>query len=167
MKIRGTSRSFPPVLILNLTIMWLVMNQTIAPGQILLGALLATGVAWATSTLRPLQPTLSNVYLGFVVLATVFVDIVRSNVAVARIVLGLVGEHRVKSGFLKVPLDMRDPHGLAVLSTIITATPGTVWVDLSPDGSILTLHMLDMRDEEQWIRRLKEVYEKPLMEIFE
>ena len=167
MKAGTTSRRFPPVLILGLTVMWLVMNQTLAPGQILLGALLATGVAWTISRLRPLQPNLSKVYLGLVVLARVFVDIVRSNVAVARIVLGLIGEHKVRSGFLKVPLDMRDPHALAALSTIITATPGTVWVDLSPDGSILTLHMLDMRDEEQWIHRLKEVYEKPLMEIFE
>ena len=63
-----------------------------------------------------------------------FVDIVHSNVAVGRIVLGLSGKRAIRSGFLEIPLDLRDPHGLAALATIVTSTPGTVWVDISLDG---------------------------------
>ena len=96
-----------------------------------------------------------------------FVDIVRSNIAVGRIVLGLNGKRAIRSGFLEVPLDMRDPHGLAALATIVTSTPGTIWVDLSQDGATLTLHVLDLRDEEASIHTIKQRYERLLMEIFE
>jgi multicomponent K+:H+ antiporter subunit E len=86
---------------------------------------------------------------------------------VAVIVLGLVRDRRICSGFVDIPLELRDPHGLAVLAMIVTATPGTVWAGLSPDGATLTLHMLDIRDEQEWIRWFKDRYERRLMEIFE
>jgi multicomponent K+:H+ antiporter subunit E len=105
--------------------------------------------------------------MAFLLLWRVFVDILRSNVAVGRIVLGLNGKREIRSGFLEVPLDMRDPHGVAALSTIVTSTPGTIWVDLSADGATLTLHVLDLRDEQAWIDTIKQRYERLLMEIFE
>jgi multicomponent K+:H+ antiporter subunit E len=105
--------------------------------------------------------------MALLLLWRVFVDILRSNVAVARIVLGLNGKRPIRSGFLDIPLAMRDPHGLAALSTIVTSTPGTVWVNLSVDGATLTLHVLDLHDEQAWIDTVKQRYETLLMEIFE
>jgi multicomponent K+:H+ antiporter subunit E len=98
---------------------------------------------------------------------TVFRDIVRSNVAVARVVLGLVSDRKIESGFIHIPLDLRDPHGLAALAVIVTSTPGTVWVGLSPSSDTLTLHVLDLQDEDEWIQLIKQRYERPLMRIFE
>src|SRR5690606_22105999 len=100
-------------------------------------------------------------------LVLVLHDIVRSNIAVARIVLGLVGGRQIHSGFVDIPLDMRDPHALSVLAGIVTSTPGTVWVHLAPDGSYVTLHVLDLRDENEWINWIKLRYERLLMDIFE
>jgi multicomponent K+:H+ antiporter subunit E len=54
-----------------------------------------------------------------------------------------------------------------MLSIIITGTPGTVWAGHDPVGNILTLHVLDLQDEDAWIRTVKDRYERPLMEIFE
>jgi multicomponent K+:H+ antiporter subunit E len=94
-------------------------------------------------------------------------DVIRSNVGVARIVLGLRRSSDFRSGFVKIPLAIRDPHGVAVIAVVVTSTPGTVWVDLSADGSVLTLHVLDLGDEAEWVDWLKNRYEKRLMEIFE
>ena len=44
-----------PLLVLALTALWLLLNQTLAPGHILLGALLAIALAWSASALRPLR----------------------------------------------------------------------------------------------------------------
>ena len=104
---------------------------------------------------------------ALLLLGLVFVDIVRSNIAVARIVLGLTGKRAIRSGFLEVPLDMRDPYGLAALATIVTSTPGTIWAGLSQDSATLTLHVLDLRDERASIDTIKQRYERLLMEIFE
>ena len=146
---------------------WVLLNQTLAPGQIVLGAALALLLGWMSTTLRPLRPKVKSLHAAIGLVFLVLADIVRSNMAVARIVLGLVGDREIRSGFVEIPLDMRDAHGLAMLAAIVTATPGTVWVDLSADGGMLTLHVLDLKDEAGWIRWIKERYERRLMRIFE
>jgi multicomponent K+:H+ antiporter subunit E len=62
---------------------------------------------------------------------------------------------------------MRDPYGLAALACIITATPGTVWVEYDSAQGTMLLHVLDLVDEEEWVRIIKDRYERRLMEIFE
>ena len=158
---------FSPALVLVLTGLWLLLNQTLAPAHILFGAVIAAVLAWTSSTLRPLRARIRRLDVAAALLMVVLKDIVRSNVSVARIVLGLVRDRQVCSGFLRIPLELRDPHGLAALAAIITSTPGTVWVGLSPDGSTLTLHVLDLTNEGEWIRIIKQRYETPLRRIFE
>ena len=164
---RSAGRTISPVLVLALVAVWLVLNQTLSPAQIVLGAILATLLAWSASALRPLQAKLKRLDVAALLILVVLIDIVRSNVNVARVVLGLVNHSEIRSGFLDIPLDMRDPHGLAALAIIVTSTPGTVWVGLSAAGDTLTLHVLDLRDEAGWIHLIKHRYEQPLMRIFE
>jgi multicomponent K+:H+ antiporter subunit E len=158
---------WPILLIVALTGMWLLLNTTLAVAHILLGLAVSLLMVLGFRAVLPLQPRFRKPQMALLLLWRVFVDILRSNVAVARIVLGLTGKREIHSGFLDIPLDMRDPHGLAALSTIVTSTPGTIWVDLSFDGATLTLHVLDLHDEQAWIDTIKHRYERLLMEIFE
>lgn len=160
-------KNAPWLLIAGLVGMWLLLNGTLAPGQILLGLVLAIVMVVGFRPMRPVQPHIHRPLAAFRLLGRVFIDIVRSNIGVGRVILGLTRGGQVKSGFLKIPLDLRDPHGLAALAAIITSTPGTVWVDLTRDSRTLTLHVLDLQDEEAWIRTIKDRYESLLMEIFE
>jgi multicomponent K+:H+ antiporter subunit E len=150
---------------LGLAVLWLMLNQTLAPGQIVLGLLLGAGLGWAASSLRPLQGHVRRFDLALLLALVVLGDIIRSNIAVAGIVLGLVRRGELRSGFVEIPLELRDPHGLAGLAAIVTSTPGTVWVGFS--RGVLTLHVLDLRDDHEWITFIKERYERPLMRIFE
>lgn len=98
--------------------------------------------------------------------AVVAWDIVQSNLAVARIVFTPERPAR-RAGFLPIPLDTRHGGALAALAVIVTATPGTSWAGYDPEGNVLTLHVLDLRDEEELMRNFKARYERPLREIFE
>jgi multicomponent K+:H+ antiporter subunit E len=150
-----------------LAAMWLLLNNTLAPGQIVLGLVLAVALMAAAAQMRPLQPRLRRLYTVPLLVAVVLVDILRSNIGVARIVLGLVQDREVRSGFLEIPLELHDPHGLAILAAIVTSTPGTAWAGLSADETTLTLHVLDLKDEAEWIHIIKHRYERPLMRIFQ
>lgn len=162
---RGEAR-ISAVMVLALTGLWLLLNQSIAPAHIVLGLFIAIALAGFTSKLRPLRARLRRADAALLLLGVVAWDIVQSNLHVARIVLGLQ-RGTLRSGFLRIPLDLRDPHGLAALSTIVTATPGTVWAGLSTDGQTLTLHVLDLQDDAALVRLIKRRYEQPLMRIFE
>jgi multicomponent K+:H+ antiporter subunit E len=157
----------PPVLTLVLVAIWLLLSNSASLAQILLGALIAVSLMLAAAQLRPVRPRLKRLGSVFPLVFMVLVDIVRSNVGVARIVLGLIPRRAVHSGFIDVPLDLTDPHGLAILAAIITSTPGTAWAGVSEDGKSLKLHVLDLKDESEWIRTIKQRYERPLMRIFE
>jgi len=150
----------------SLFALWLLLNDTIAPGHLLLGLVLTIAVTLATAAIRPLSARPHHLLVAFRLLFVVLFDIVRSNIAVAGVILGSA-KRRSNSGFMKIPIDLRDPYGLATLACIITSTPGTLWAGLSPDGSVLTIHVLDLQDEDAWIRTIKHRYERPLMEIFE
>ncbi len=54
-----------------------------------------------------------------------------------------------------------------MLACILTYTPGSVWVQLNAGGDSLHLHVLDLKDEAEWVDLVKNRYERHLMEIFE
>jgi len=160
-------RSISPSMVAALAGLWLALNQTLAPAQIFLGLVLGLTLAAASTTLRPLRSSLRRVDLAALLALTVFREIVKSNIAVAWIVLGLPRRRPLRSGFVDIPLDLRDPHGLAALAVIITATPGTVWACHSADSGLLQLHVLDLDDEQRWVQYIKHRFERPLMKIFQ
>lgn len=160
-------RQVPLYLTFTLVGIWLLLNAELSAMSIAFGALLAVLLVLAIAQLRPVRPRLRHVHLAIPLVATLLVDIVLSNLGVARIVLGLVRNRQVRSGFIDIPLELRDPHGLAILAVIVTSTPGTSWAGVAPDGRVLRLHMLDIRDEDEWIRSFKQRYERRLMRIFE
>ena len=95
-------------------------------------------------------------------------DIIRSNWEVALVVLGLNASRDSRvSGFVHIPLEMRDRYGLAVLAVVITSTPGTIWVEYEDATGVLLLHILDLQDGDDWPARIKDRYERRLMEVFE
>lgn len=158
---------FPhPLLTLGLLSMWLLLNDSVDAAHILLGLLMGMGGGAVYARLEPSHGGLRKVVVPAVTLAgVVLVDIVRSNIAVLGIVLGARRRQRV-SGFLAIPLELRDARGLAVLAGIVTATPGTSWAHYEAASNVLTLHVLDLVDPDAAVREFKDSYERRLMEIF-
>ena len=154
-----------PLVSAALLILWLLLNQTLSAGHILLGSLIAIIGGWTLTLLELPISRMRRPTAMFRLSALVLADIVRSNIAVARIVLGDGGRER-KSGFVDIPLELRDPYGLATLACIITSTPGTLWVSFDATSGTLTIHVLDLIDESEWIRTIKHRYERLLLEIF-
>jgi multicomponent K+:H+ antiporter subunit E len=155
-----------PVLMVCLLGTWLLLNQSISAGHIVLGAALALGGVWTFRTLEPPPLRLKGFGTILSLILVVAGDIVRSNIAVAIIVLKL-RKTDVTSGFVDIPIELVSPYALVTLAIIITSTPGTLWVKFDAGAGILTIHVLDLIDEEEWITTIKDRYERRLREIFE
>ena len=152
-----------PLLALALLATWL--SQSVLPGTIILGSALALAACWILSALDPPISAFRRPRTALVLAIVVFIEIVRSNNAVAWIILSRRRRSR-RSGFVRIPLDTRNPYSLASLACIITATPGTIWVEYDSADNTMLLHVLDLIDEDQWVDIIKQQYERRLMEIF-
>jgi multicomponent K+:H+ antiporter subunit E len=160
-------RLFPaPWLSAALWLLWLVLNQSLSAGNLLLGALLGFVAPLLTAPLRPLPVRMGKPGVMLKLLLLVGRDVVTSNLAVGWSVWN-AKRRPPRSAFVQVPLDLRDANGLAVLSMIATVVPGTVWSELALDRSVLLMHVFDLQDETQFIEHFKRCYERPLMEIFQ
>jgi multicomponent K+:H+ antiporter subunit E len=161
------SRLVPyPLLTLALILMWLLLNR-FTPGHLLLGIVVAVVAGKSMSALQPAKPRIRRWDLLPQLVVTVLFDIVRSNLAVAGLILTGGRHGRRRSGFLEIPLQLRDPTGLAILAVIITATPGTAWMEYDARRDTVLLHVFDLIDESAWIDLIKGRYEALLREIFE
>lgn len=155
-----------PLLSLGLWALWLLLNHSLDIGQVALGAVLAWVIPVVTRGLRPLPVRVSHP-LSIVRLALrVVADTIVSNWQVMRFLLW-PSLRRSYSGFVHIPLDLRDPNGLAVLAMICCATPGTAWAEISRDRSVLLLHVLEIHTPEEIVAHVKTRYEAALIEIFE
>ena len=154
-----------PWIALWLLVAWLLLQQSVAVPTVVLGIVLALALSRAAGKLDLPRVRVRSPGALLMLLVRVFGDIVRSNIAVARIIVS--PKPRFISGFVTIPLEMTHPYALALLACIITATPGTIWVSHDSLRRVLVIHVLDLVDEATWIANIKRRYEQPLLRIFQ
>lgn len=155
-----------PVLFVGLFAMWLLVQQSLGVGQSIMALIIAFAATHAMAALTPEQPKIRNVHKIFQLIALVSVDVVRSNYAVARIILEGSKKEQT-SGFVLMELKLQDKVGLAVLSCILTATPGSAWLEYNAAENTVLIHVLDLVDEQEWVATIRHRYEALLLEIFQ
>ncbi|WP_326533982.1 Na+/H+ antiporter subunit E [Pseudorhodoferax sp.] len=155
-----------PPLSATLFVVWLLLHQSVDATTLLSAALLGLVVPLITQSLRPATVRMRKPRVALQLAFAAIADMLVSAKNVAWLVLTRRNV-RLNSYFVVIPLELRDPNGLAVLAMIMCLTPGTAWGELSLDRSKLLIHVFDLVDEEDFIARMKDRYERPLLEIFQ
>lgn len=164
-RFRSLRRRWLPSVPLSLTVFcfWLLLNDQVSEGQVTLAAALALLIPLFAARLDREFARIGSLR-GVPRMAWVLIsDIVTSNLTVA---VQVLRGTPLTPGFIWVPLDIDNLHGIAALTSIITLTPGTVSAALSDDRRFLLVHVLDLKDADEVIAQIKARYEAPLMEIF-
>lgn len=154
-----------PLMSAALVLMWLFLTR-FSLGHLLLGSVIAVLAGLALARIEPEAPRIRSWGALLRLLGVVSVDIVRSNWAVARLMMTNGGHRGRTSGFVVIPLRLRDPVPLAFLALILTATPGTAWLEHDRQAGTLLLHVFDLIDEGEWHSLIRDRYEALLMEAF-
>ncbi|KKO46253.1 cation:proton antiporter [Arsukibacterium ikkense] len=160
---------------LLLFVIWLLLNQSLAPIHLLFGVVLALFIPYICYRFRDPQPLVERPLLALRYILRVFADIVTANAQVAVLILGPV--HKLHPAFVRVPLDLQHNLPITILAGTVSMTPGTVSADiypctehLAPDEPLpqrwLLVHVLNLEDEAELIATIKQRYEAPLKEIF-
>ncbi len=74
---------------------------------------------------------------------------------------------KLRPGIVAIPLDTRTATENTLLANAVTLTPGTMSIDLSPDGKTLYVHVLDMESPDAVRRAIKEGLEMRLIKLFD
>ena len=155
-----------PLMSAALLALWLALARTISPGQVLVGLALAVVVPVLMASFQPTPVRVRRPLVVARYVLRVGRDVLVSNAQVAWTIVTW-RRRRPASRFVVVPLELRDPFGLAALAMVTTVVPGTVWSELALDRSALLLHVWHVDDEPAFVARFKARYEEPLREIFE
>ena len=153
-----------PLLSLLLMLLWLLLNNSAAPGHLVLGALFGLLIPLFTRRFWPERLVVAKPTLIFLFAVRVLWDIVVANFVVARIVLG--PRTAVRPVFVRVPLDVKSEFVVTVLASVISLTPGTVTADVDSHCRYLLVHALSEDDPAALVRQIKTRYEAPIKEIF-
>ncbi len=77
----------------------------------------------------------------------------------------LTPQHHMRPGVIGIPLDAKTDLEILLLSGLISLTPGTLALDVSADRSTLYLHVMYLDDIEQMRARIKQGFERRLLEV--
>lgn len=154
-----------PILTPSLAIVWLLLNNSLEPGQILLGLLLGWAIPRFTLAFWPERVRIHSTAQLLRFAAVFLYDVLVANLAVARLILA--GPRALRPAFVVVPLDLSNDLALSLLANTICLTPGTVSARLSADRRRLLVHALDCGDPAELVATVKTRFEAPLKAIFE
>ncbi len=155
-----------PLLVLLLALLWTAISGSFSGLNLLLGiaiALLAVfvlrGVLSPSSAVSRTPRILS--------LAVLFVrELIVSALRVTRIVLTPNLRSVLRPAVVAFPLSVRSDAEITLLANLITLTPGTLSIDLSPDRNHLYVHVLDLGNADTLIQEIANGFESKVRQVF-
>jgi len=153
-----------PLLSLLLLVLWLLLNNTAAPGHLVLGTAFGIIIPLFTRRFWPQRLAVGHFAVALRLAGRVIVDIIRANFSVAKVVLG--PKSAIRPMFVQVPLDVESDFAVSLLASVISLTPGTVSADIDVENRCLLVHALSTGEPDDLVRQIKSRYETLIKEIF-
>lgn len=148
---------------LLLAVVWCLLQNQLTLQQFVIGYLLGAGIMLFFIRVFHEELYFHKVVLGVRLLGFFIKELLVANLAVVRQVLSVRVTPR--AGIIAYPLELRNDILITLLANMITLTPGTLSVEVSPDRRFLFIHVLDIGDieEEKW--KIKNGFERYLQRI--
>ncbi len=152
-----------PFVTVLVAVAWLMLSQSAELFDITMALILGLLIP---KMVQPFIIRTPNIQWGLALklFFVVLKDIIRSNIIVAKQVLGPMKNLTPK--WYRVPLDTDHEHVNTLLAMIITTTPGTVTAGIDQERGDILVHALSCDDPDADIHDIKTRYEAPLLAIF-
>ncbi|MEM8577136.1 MAG: Na+/H+ antiporter subunit E [Pseudomonadota bacterium] len=151
---------------LFLAAIWAVMMGGFTWLTVLSGLVVGFGILWL---LQPLTGTdgkyFRRVYYWIKLLVMFHYELVVSSISVLWDII--TPRNQSQPAILEMPLDVRSDAGILLVTNLISLTPGTLSIDVSPDRKTLTLHAMFAEDPGAVIAQLKGGMEKWVIDAVE
>lgn len=153
------------VINLFLAIFWLFVSDSYTMNAFVLGYLFALLLVFLMRKLLPGRFYVITLYKVIKLVFVFLLELIKANIDVLRIIL----QPRIKneSAFFVYETDLEHPWQVALLSNLITLTPGTVVIGVNDDMKRLYIHCLNFSTKEDEVAGIKGSLEKAVREVGE
>lgn len=149
-----------------LTLAWAALTGSIALLNVALGFALGYVILWM---LQPLIGGPNAYFLRVYYLIRLVVmfhyELFVSSIQVIWDVL--TPQHLSTPAIIEMPLDVKTDAGILLVTNLISLTPGTLSLDVTPDRKTLIVHAMFADDPEEIVRQLKDGMERWVREAVE
>ena len=151
---------------LVLPIIWMALTGQFTLTNFVTGFVISAVCLWliTSPTKLPFAKMMVRLlrFMGFMVFF--LWEVLMANLRVAWEVI--TPKHHMQPAIVAIPLAAQSDLEITILANVITLTPGTLSLDVSPDRKTLYVHTMYVDDVDAFRRDIKERFEKRVIEVF-
>ncbi|MFC5602116.1 Na+/H+ antiporter subunit E [Sporosarcina koreensis] len=157
----------PAQLLLNLFIaflwMTLIDEDELRFTTFFAGFLVGIGIIFFMHRFFGTQFYLRRLFSSFKLLLIFISELTQSSIVVLRQILS--PKLNIKPGIFKYETVLKSDVEVTMLSLLLTLTPGSVVMEVSPEGSTLYIHAMDVEQSRAGLIKQLKNFEKAIMEV--
>ncbi|MBL1213248.1 MAG: Na+/H+ antiporter subunit E [Ignavibacteriae bacterium] len=152
-------------LLLNilLAIAWMLLTGDLDFMNFIQGLIIGFLILWVSKNATDSREYISKIPKIFGFIIYFIYELILANLKVAYDII--TPKHRMKPSIIAVPLTAEKDFEITILANLITLTPGTLSLDVSSDKKVLYVHSMYASDPEEFIKEIKNGFERKLLEI--
>ncbi|RSL31558.1 Na+/H+ antiporter subunit E [Salibacterium salarium] len=155
--------SFQLLINLVMAVIWMFMNDAWTFASFISGYAIGLVIVYFLRAFFPHRFYFLGIMATIKLLFIFLRELVLSTVEVVGQILR--PKLNITPGIFAMDIELEKNWEITVLSCLITLTPGTLVVDVSPDNKTLYIHAMDLPDVEKAKKDIKNTFEKAIQEV--
>lgn len=152
------------ILAVFLALLWLVLTGEYTVINFISGLILCYLIIMYSGSYTNIRFRIKMIPGIFLLFIYFLKELVLANLKVAYEII--TPSLKMTPGIIKIPLDIDNDLQITLLANLITLTPGTLSLDVTPDKKFIFVHAMYIKDREKFIGEIKSGFEKRIKEIF-
>ena len=148
-----------------LALAWVAMTGSLTLSSLLTGFAIGYGALWLVQPLTGSSRYFRRVIAWARLIVMFLYELAVSSLQVAGDILA--PRSSARPAIIEVPLDVRSDAGILLVTNLISLTPGTLSLDVSPDRRTLLVHAMFADDPESLRQSLKSGMERWVLDAVE
>lgn len=146
-----------------IALLWMFLTISFTASTFVVGFLLGALMLWITKGFFPGRFYMNRVWAVIKLITLFLKELIMANIQV--LLLIVQPKMPIKPAIFALPTVLEKDWEITLLSNLITLTPGTLVIDISPDSKTLYIHALHYDDADEAINSIKNTFEKAIQEV--
>ncbi|MEK3779969.1 Na+/H+ antiporter subunit E [Paenibacillus sp. FSL R5-0810] len=152
-------------ILLNIVIamIWMFLKDEPTPQQFIVGYIIGMLMIFLLRRFWPSGFYMRRLWSILLLLLLFFKELFKSSVTVIGQILQ--PKLNVRPGIFAYTTELKSDWEITVLSCLICLTPGTLTLEVSPDGQTLYIHAMDIEDTDELSEQIRGTFERAIKEV--